>query len=182
MTQYHIIFKETIKWNMGIFILILEFRTPVFYCNRLRNLHRTCLQIAVMYVNLPPSIAAYRRQWTGPTLVQVMAWRQAIIWINDDLLSGHLGTNFSKTRIKTRHFLFIKMHLKMSSVKCWPFCSMRIGSILYQKVFFCAIVILSSADTVVCVMLGCLLYWWRWIYIRLISIVFHYTYLKHTMG
>ena len=38
--------------------------------------------------------------------------RQAIIWTNAGiLLTGPLGRN-----------LFKKMHLKMSSLKCWPFC------------------------------------------------------------
>ena len=34
---------------------------------------------------------------------------------------GPLGTNFSEISIKTQKFSFRKMHLKISSVKWWPF-------------------------------------------------------------
>ena len=50
-------------------------------------------------------------------------WRQAIIRTNAGiLLMGPLRTNFSEILIKICSFSFRKMHLKMSSVKCWPFC------------------------------------------------------------
>ena len=49
--------------------------------------------------------------------------RQAIIWTNAGiLLIGPLGTNFSEIFIGIHKFSFKKMHLKMSSGKCWPFC------------------------------------------------------------
>ena len=49
--------------------------------------------------------------------------RQAIIWTNAGiLLIGPLGTNFSEISIKIRIFSFMKMHLKMSSVKWRPLC------------------------------------------------------------
>ena len=49
---------------------------------------------------------------------------QAITWTNANLLSiGPLETNFSEILIEILTFLFIKMHLNMSSVKWWPFCS-----------------------------------------------------------
>ena len=49
--------------------------------------------------------------------------RQAIIWTSDGiLLIGPLGTNFSGILISIETFSFKKMHLKMSSGKCWPFC------------------------------------------------------------
>ena len=48
---------------------------------------------------------------------------QAIIWTNAGiLLIGPLGTNFSEILIKLLRFSFTKMHLKVSSVKWWPFC------------------------------------------------------------
>ena len=48
---------------------------------------------------------------------------QAIIWTNVGILSiGPLGTNFSEILIEIQTFSFKKMHLKMSSVKQWPFC------------------------------------------------------------
>ena len=35
---------------------------------------------------------------------------------------GPVGTNFSEILIKIQSFLFMKMHLKMSSAKWWLFC------------------------------------------------------------
>ena len=49
--------------------------------------------------------------------------RQAIIWTNaGKLLFGHPVTNFSEILIEIHTFSFKKMHLKMSSGKCRPFC------------------------------------------------------------
>ena len=49
--------------------------------------------------------------------------RQAIIWTNAGiLLIGPLGTNFSEILIKIYASSFKKMHLKMLSAKCLPFC------------------------------------------------------------
>ena len=49
--------------------------------------------------------------------------RQAIIWTNAVSLSiGPLGTNFSQIVFKIQTFSLKKMHLKMSSGKCRPFC------------------------------------------------------------
>ena len=49
--------------------------------------------------------------------------RQAIIWTSAGiLLIGPLWTNFSEIFIRMRIFSFKKMHLKMSSAKCRPFC------------------------------------------------------------
>ena len=49
--------------------------------------------------------------------------RQAIIWTNARiLLIGPLGTNFSEILLDIHTFPFKKMHLKMSSGKCRPFC------------------------------------------------------------
>ena len=48
---------------------------------------------------------------------------QAIIWANAGiLLIGPLGTNFSGILIEILTFSFKKMHLKMSSGRCRPFC------------------------------------------------------------
>ena len=48
--------------------------------------------------------------------------RQAIIWTDDGiLLIGILRTNFCGIWIKIHTFSFKKIHLKMSSGKCWPF-------------------------------------------------------------
>ena len=49
--------------------------------------------------------------------------RQAIIWTNTGmLLIGPLGTNFIEILIRIQIFSFRKMHLKMSSARCRPFC------------------------------------------------------------
>ena len=49
--------------------------------------------------------------------------RQAIIWTNDEvLLIRPLGTRFNEILIRNQTFSFMKMHLKMSSVKWRPFC------------------------------------------------------------
>ena len=49
--------------------------------------------------------------------------RQVIIWTNAGmLLIGPLGTNFSEILIKIQIFSLKKIHLKMSSAKCRPFC------------------------------------------------------------
>ena len=49
--------------------------------------------------------------------------RQAIIWNNAGiLLIRPSGTNFSEISIEIDVFSFKKMHLKMSSAKCRPFC------------------------------------------------------------
>ena len=49
--------------------------------------------------------------------------RQAIIWNNAGILSIRLlGTNFSEILIEILTFSFTKMHLKVLSVKWWPFC------------------------------------------------------------
>ena len=53
-------------------------------------------------------------------------WCQAITWTNVNFLSiDPSGTNFSEILIKTHNFSFMKMHLKMSSVKWQPFCPGR---------------------------------------------------------
>ena len=50
-------------------------------------------------------------------------WHQAIIWTYCGiLLIGPLGTIFSEILIKIYTFSLKKMHLKMSSGKCQPFC------------------------------------------------------------
>ena len=58
--------------------------------------------------------------------------RQAIIWSNAGiLLIGHLGTNFIEILIGIQTFSFKKMHLKMSSAKCRPFC-LCLNELKYQ--------------------------------------------------
>ena len=48
--------------------------------------------------------------------------RQAIIWTNGGILStGTLGKNLSKILMEIQIFSLKNIHLKMSSVKCFPF-------------------------------------------------------------
>ena len=67
----------------------------------------------------------------GSALVQVIndlapVRCQTITWTNADLLSiGPLETNFSYINIQ--NVSSMKMHLKMSSAKWWPFCSGEIS-------------------------------------------------------
>ena len=57
---------------------------------------------------------------------------QAIIWTNAGiLLIEPLGTIFSQILVETHTFSFKKMHLKMSSGKCQPFCLGLIVSCLF---------------------------------------------------
>ena len=50
--------------------------------------------------------------------------RQAITWINADLLSiiTPLGRSLSEIQIEIQNFSFMKIHLKMLFAKCRPFC------------------------------------------------------------
>ena len=60
---------------------------------------------------------------TGSDNGLLPARRQAIIWTNAGiLLIRPSGTNFSEILIEIYVFSFKKMHLKMSSAKCRPFC------------------------------------------------------------
>ena len=79
------------------------------------------------FINSCPPSAAYMRQWTGSALVQMNGlspdWRQAIIRTNAGIfLIGPLGTNFSEIQIEIKKISFMKMRLKLSSEKLWPFC------------------------------------------------------------
>ena len=59
----------------------------------------------------------------SPSLVQIMAWRQAIIWTHAGiLLIGPLATNFNEVLIEIHKFLFSRMYFKVSSGKWRPFC------------------------------------------------------------
>ena len=75
----------------------------------------------------PPS-AACMRQWVKSTLVQVMA----CCWFGTKPLHEPMLTScpldpwkqtLAKFEIEMQNFSFMKIHLKMSSAKCWPFCS-----------------------------------------------------------
>ena len=59
-------------------------------------------------------------QWTGSSLVQIMACR-ATVWINADiLLIAPWGTYFNEILFEIRKFSFTNMHLKMTPTKRRP--------------------------------------------------------------
>ena len=70
-------------------------------------------------INSPPPNAAYIRQRTESSLVQVMSCRllgQRITWTNVSLfLTGFVGTHVSEIRIGILSVSFKKMHVKLSS-------------------------------------------------------------------
>ena len=80
---------------------------------------------SIYVINSSPHEAAYMRQWTEPSLVQVMSCRLsgAKPWYNQCWLivnwnkKEQIGTNFIETWIRILSFSFKKMHLKMSSAK-----------------------------------------------------------------
>ena len=47
--------------------------------------------------------------------------RQKVIWLYSPAFNSFTRQNFGEALIKTQHFSFTKMHLKMSSVKWRPF-------------------------------------------------------------
>ena len=62
---------------------------------------------------------------------------QAIIWTTvGKVLIGHTGTNISEIIIEIQTFPFRKMHLKMSSGKCRPFClGLNVFTLILQNRF-----------------------------------------------
>ena len=93
-------------WRIYVFSLISEQQSP------LSNL-----------INSSPPSAAYIHQWTGSALVKVMACHLYGTKPYVDLLSiVPLGTNISEIWIGIQSFSFMKMHLRMLSVKWQPFC------------------------------------------------------------
>ena len=88
--------------------------------------HLTSSQILWLLENIfnssPPS-AAYMRQWTGSSLVQVMACRLfGAAPLSEPILAycqldSSLGTYFSEILIRILSFSFMKMQLKMLSAK-----------------------------------------------------------------
>ena len=62
------------------------------------------------------------RHQLKPSLVQIVAWCQAIICTNAGIvLIGPLGIDFNEIFVENNTFSFKKMHLKTSSGKCRPF-------------------------------------------------------------
>ena len=103
-------------------------------------------------INSSPPSAAYMRQWTRSSLIQVMAVRlvrrQAITRINAGLLStGLLGTYFSEIWIGILSFSFKKMQLKMSSAKWRPFCPGGMSWYLFCWLYYPYVCVWSSVRT-----------------------------------
>ena len=80
------------------------------------------------HLSHPPHSPTYMCQWTWSALVQKMAFcliGTKLLYNPSWLIVNWTfrnGTNFSEILIKIQNFSFTKMHLKISSVKCWPFC------------------------------------------------------------
>ena len=70
------------------------------------------------WFNTSPPSAAYMRQWNGSLLAQIMGCRL----FGGVIVNWTLRKKCSKILIKIQNFSFTKMHLKISSVKWWPFC------------------------------------------------------------
>ena len=73
----------------------------------------------------PLSGATYMHQWTGLlSLVQVMAWCQAITWPNTDLLAiGSLGTNHPSTSpSRINDFQIVKLISHTMPGNAWQMC------------------------------------------------------------
>ena len=74
--------------------------------------------------------------------------RQAIIWTNAGIvLIGPWRTNFSEILIGIQTFSFKKMHLKMSSAKCHPFC---LGLYVLRRVSRGSYIATVTLDTRLC--------------------------------
>ena len=94
-----------------------------FFCTWLKEAYILVYEFSMTRVNSsPPSAASVNQVSIGSDNGLSPIWHQAIIWTNAGLLwIGPIGTNFSKIWNKIHNFSFTKMHLKMSSVKWWPF-------------------------------------------------------------
>ena len=110
---------------------------------------------------------AYVCQYIRPSLVQIIARHQAIIWTNIGLLLiGPLGRNFSYILIESHTESSKKMHLKMSAKwrSLWPQCVKNVGMWIMRQVggsYWDYIVLSYSIDVIstlsFCVFSG----WWN---------------------
>ena len=75
------------------------------------------------------------RQWIESPLVEIMACRSLDPKPSSKSMLAycHLRTNFSEILIKIQDFLFMKMHLKISSAKWRPCCPLGISLKIYQS-------------------------------------------------
>ena len=76
--------------------------------------------------------------------------RQAIIWTNDGiLLIGRLRRNFNEILIEIQTFALKKIHLNVSSSKCYPFClSLNVLSISDINLEYVAVIPCTMKQTV----------------------------------
>ena len=104
-------------------------------------------------LNPSPPSAAYMRQWTGSSLIQVMACRlfgAAITWTNAGLLSVRLlGTYFSEIWIEFYHFQSRKCNLKCRLPKLRSFCPG--GDELIILISFLSLTLIQAAGWMACV-------------------------------
>ena len=114
---------EQVKWNFSqnttIFIEENGFENIIY--------KMSAILFQLQYVNLFPPSAAYMRQWIVSALVQIMACRlYGAKPLYEPMLDyyqlGPLGTTVSEILIIKKKISFMKMHLKISSADCQPFC------------------------------------------------------------
>ena len=129
-------FLECNQWQNFIHckILILHSLSPgcLLYCINLSS--DFCVSLMTVTRHGAPQVSVLLpwqtgvtqcglRQWTGSAIGLSLGQRQTITWTNDDLLSvATLGRNLSQIWNQIQKFSFKKLHLKMLSAKCQPFC------------------------------------------------------------
>ena len=101
-----------------------------FVCVKANNYHcRTWIWAHKIFVISSPPSAAHMHWWTGSALVQIGSGMlpvpcQAITWTNADVLSiGAMETDRNEIQIEIKKVSFMKIHMKMLSVKWQPFYS-----------------------------------------------------------
>ena len=121
-TSWNILFFGYVDHNMVTHSAILAIcavgksRFGGYPTLKVNNAELEDLFVLSLFNSFP--LDAYTRQWTGSALVQVMAWRQFITWINAELSSiGLLGTIFNEIWIGILSYSFTKIVLKMSSAR-----------------------------------------------------------------
>ena len=136
--QYHFKYIGLTKTNWNIFtkgsVLEGKYRRIKIYNHLLQQLSRTSLVKTKAFSSMKTldflthlplvlhiCVRGLGQYWSDNGFSPIR--RQVIIWTSSGILStGYLGTNFTDFLITIQNFSFMKIHLKISSVKRWPFC------------------------------------------------------------
>ena len=80
--------------------------------------------IATALFNSSPPSAAYMRPWTGSALIQVACHLSRTKPLPEPMLTYCQLDPYEQTagKFELKQNTFLKIHLKMSSAKWWPFC------------------------------------------------------------